>query len=51
MNSLAADAKERLRCEIHQTATVMPAMEDKPVRFAIRGGVVKGDHSAATFRG
>lgn len=26
-------------------------MEDKPVRFAIRVGVVKGDHSTAMFRG
>lgn len=29
----------------------MTAMEDKPVCFAIRVGVVKGDQSTAMFRG
>lgn len=46
---------QKLHREIHQTATVKcwrtTAMEDKPVCFAIRAGVVKGDHSTAMLRG
>lgn len=46
---------QKLHCEILQTAAVkcwrMTAMQDKPVCFAIRGGVVKGDRARAVFRG